>query len=275
LIFDDVEGGSLMDIERYFGQKAAERIEAPNENGASTTVEEFYDNVTDALEGDKPFIYILDSLDGLSSEAELNKAQEDKVARRKGKDIGGSYGDGKAKKNSGGIRQIIGPLQKQGSILIVISQTRDNIGFGAQFNPKTRSGGNAPIFYATTQIWYSIKEKLKKTVNGKPRKIGILSKVDIKRNRITGREVSVDIPILYGHGIDDTGSMVQYLVDEKHWSEKAGKITADEFNLEGSAEKLIKEIENGKKTDQLKEIVKKVWKEIQIQCEAARTNKYK
>ncbi|KKL16215.1 hypothetical protein LCGC14_2497770, partial [marine sediment metagenome] len=44
----------------------------------------------------------------------------------KGKIVAGSYGDGKAKKNSAGIRQLLGPLNKSGSIIFKINQTRDN-----------------------------------------------------------------------------------------------------------------------------------------------------
>ena len=60
LIYDDVEGGALMDKERYFGNKLAQRIEAPSgtrDNPEhSDTVESFYFNLDDAFKRREPFI---------------------------------------------------------------------------------------------------------------------------------------------------------------------------------------------------------------------------
>ncbi len=78
LIYDGVEGGALMDIEKYFGKKAAERIGPPatKEGGipvCSDTIESFYFHVADALDAGKPFIYVLDSQDCLTSKSEIKK----------------------------------------------------------------------------------------------------------------------------------------------------------------------------------------------------------
>ena len=69
---------------------------------------------------------------------------EEHAAR--GDQEGGSYGTEKAKINSERLRPVVNALRKNGSILILISQSRDRIGFGAKFDPKTRGGGNAPTF---------------------------------------------------------------------------------------------------------------------------------
>ena len=63
-IYDNAEDGALMDIQKFFGAKVAERIESPmiDEDGLldySSTIEEFYFNVDDAIQEQKPFIYIL------------------------------------------------------------------------------------------------------------------------------------------------------------------------------------------------------------------------
>ena len=109
-------------------------------------------------------------MDCLSSKEEADKFDQHKKAFRTGKKVPGSYGDGKAKKNSAGIRKLLSDLGKSDSILIIINQTRDNIGFG--FDKKTRSGGKALRFYATTEIWSSVVGKLKKNVRGKDRQQG-------------------------------------------------------------------------------------------------------
>ena len=66
LIFDDPEHGALMDKTRFFGKRLFNRIEEPD-NGNSYLLEDFYYNVEDALKENIPFIYILDSMDSLTS----------------------------------------------------------------------------------------------------------------------------------------------------------------------------------------------------------------
>jgi RecA/RadA recombinase len=273
-IFDAPEDGALMDMQRYFGTAVAKRLEPPKKDADGTplysdTIEEFYYNLDDAVEAGSPFIYILDSMDALTSKDESDKFQTQKTASRKGEDAAGSYGDGKAKKNSTGLRKILHKLRTTNSILIIINQTRDNLGFG--FEKKTRSGGRALKFYATLEIWSSIKGKLFKTVNGQKRQIGIISKIDIKKNRLTGRETSVEIPIFYSVGIDDIGSCVDYLLAEKQWPQsKTGKITAQEFDFAGTRDKLIQQIEANDQQSILRGLVAEVWRGIEQSCNVQR-----
>lgn len=278
LVFDNAEDGALMDMERYFGKDMAKRVAPPTEdkNGPvySTTIEEFYYHMDDLFSQNKPFIYILDSMDSLSSDSELEKFQEQKNAYRKGRDIPGSYGDGKAKANSSGLRKLIPRLRGTGSILIIISQTRDNVGTFS-FDKKTRSGGHALRFYASLELWSSIKGKIRKTVKGQEEHLGVICKVQVKKNRITGRERSIEIPIYYSTGIDDTGSCVNFLVERKHWSKDGSVIHAKEFGYKGSTEFIIEKVE--KKEEELQElrkIVTNVWQEIEDACEVHRRMKY-
>jgi RecA/RadA recombinase len=279
-IYDNAEDGALMDIERFFGSEVARRMEPPNTEKDGTpvysqTIEEFYYHVDDAVKIGAPFIYILDSMDSLSSEDEGFKFDQQKKAYRKGKEVPGSYGDGKAKKNSAGVRRLLPLLKKTGSILIIINQTRDNIaGFG--FEKKTRSGGHALRFYATLEIWLSVVEKIKKQVKGKPRQIGIMARAKIKKNRITGKEMSVDIPIYHSYGIDDIGSCVDYLVRESHWKKgKGGTVDATEFGLSISKEEVVKHIQTDRSLlKQLRGTVGIVWDEIEEACALDRIPRY-
>ena len=276
-IFDNAEDGALMDIRHFFGAKVADKIEAPQitKKGTtifSNTIEDFYYHVDDAVKDGRPFIYILDSMDSLSSEAEKTKFQDQKKANRKNKIITGSMGDGKAKKNSGGIRQLIPALKASGSILIVISQTRDNMGFG--FETKSRSGGHALKFYATLEIWSSCGKKIKKTVRGKDRPIGINSILKIKKNRVAGKDRQITVPIYYALGFDDVGGCIDYLLDENHWKQTGQTIIAPEFDFEGTKTKLIDIIEGGKLETKLRSIVQKVWDEIETACDPGRKPRY-
>lgn len=279
LIYDNVEDGCMIDLEKLFTRQVAERVQPPktNDDGSpiySYTVEEFYYNVDDAIKEGAPFIYILDSMDGLSSEAEGGKFEEHKQAYLKGKEAKGSYGDGKAKKNSEGLRKVMKGLRDSNSILIVICQTRDNIasfGFG---DGKTRSGGHALRFYSTLEIWTSLMGKIKKSVKGKDRNIGIKAKVKVKKNRITGQLHESTIDIYPFYGIDDIGGCIDYLISEGRWKKSGQTIKADDFNLSYTKDKLINYIEENGLYRKLQSIVGECWNEIVDASKLPRRKKY-
>jgi hypothetical protein len=279
-ILDDPEYGAMMDMERYFGAAVAERIEQASPEGASNYIEEFYYNITDLIDAGRPFLYVLDSVDALDTIDDEDKFEERKTAHRKGKtqDVSGSYGTSKAKTNSLDIKKVIRGLKKTKSILIIINQTRDNIGFGAQFKPKVRSGGRALEFYAAMRFWTKPVGTLKRKVKGKDRKVGRVTQVKIERNRITGKQREVTLPIYNSLGIDETGSLVDYLILEGQWKtskdEGKGNVIADEFDLELPKEKLIQHIEDNDLLDDLRDIASEVWNEIEAGCEVERKRRY-
>lgn len=290
-IHDNVEDGSLMDLEAFFGKSVSDKIEAPNYSGDvalfSETAEDFYNNVEKAIDKGIPFIYVLDSTDALDSDSSRKKDKKNANAAAKGAEQKGSYGDGKAKINSSRLRRLIPGLRKTGSILIMISQTRDNIGFNAMFNPEVVSGGRSLKFYATLEMWMSVMGSLKRKVGEKDRKIGMISKIEVKKNRVTGRDWTVYVPIYHSVGIDDLGGCIDFLVEEGHWKKKnksdddgkrkdanKGSLIAPEFDHEGTKEKLIQMIEDGEREQELKILVKEVFNNILDGCEVRRKVKY-
>lgn len=287
LVHDDVENGALMDKQDYFGTETNSRIISPAKEKDGTPiyskdVEDFYYYLDDYYKEGTPFVWVEDSMDSLTSSEEEKKFEENKKARRKvkskdGEESGGkgSYGVSKAKKNSENLRQVMPKLRDTNSILIIISQTRDNIG-GGLFGPKkTRSGGNALKFYATIEIWTSVIGKIKKTVKGKPREIGSKIQLVIKKNRVKGLKRKVTVDFYPSFGVDDIGSNIAYLLEEKHWTKKKGSIVAPEFDYEGTTEKLIKKIEEEEGETKLAKLVANVWKEIADNCKVERKKKYK
>ena len=165
-------------------------------------------------------------------------------------------------------------MKKTSSTLVIINQTRDNIGKEAMFKPKTRPGGKALTFYADIEIWTRVKTKLKKTVRKRPRFVGTMVKCDIKRSRKTGRRSIIDVPIYYGHGIDDVGCMIDYLLYEKHW--KGDKsIKADDYEFTGTKEALIRHIEQEELELDLACLVESVWQEIRDKSQIQRKPRYR
>ncbi len=278
LIHDNSEHGALMSIKKYFGPKVAARLEPPNgdkENPEySETLEQFYDYMDDAAKDGRPFIYILDSMDAIDAKEDQDTYEQNKKQRRKGKEASGTYGTAKAKLNSTSLRRVTAALRKSKSILIIISQTRKNIGFGAQYNPDTVAGGKALMFYCTLKISTKVLEKIKRTVKGKKRAIGIQSKVRVEKNRIQGKDRTIAVPIYYSVGVDDIGSCIDYLIDEKHWKGTEERVNAPEFDYSGSKDGLVSKIEEEELERELKAIVSEVWNDIEKACEVKRKPKY-
>jgi len=261
-IFDNVENGALMNIEKYFGKRVFDRIEWPGQH-PSFTIEEFYFNVENALKQKQPFIYVLDSMDSLSSKAEGKKFKELQKAFETDKDTTGSYGDGKAKVNSSMLRRVIGKkLSKSNSILIIINQTRDKMNAGKFEEKKTRSGGHALTFYASLEMWSSVAAKIQRVVRGQKKTIGNFCRIKIKKNRFVGEENTIKIPIFYKIGFDDIASCIDFLLEWKHWKKVKGIIKAKEFRCKGDYRKLIRRIESKGYEKDLSELVGDVWNEI-------------
>lgn len=287
LIFDDVEGGALMDIGHYFGKQAAQRIKAPKHRKGrpiySETVEDFYYTINDYIEAGNPFIYVLDSQDALDSKAGIKKFGKQRKAQDED-EVKGSYGTDKAKYHSEHIRQVIAGLRRTKSILIIIGQTRDNLGFS--FDPKTRAGGKALRFYANLEIWTSVGGKILKKVRDKERTVGAKCLAEVRKNRVTGKigkDRMVQIPIYYDLGIDDIGSCVDYLIAEKHWqkikkedgSEVKKKIyNAHDIICEGTRGEIIAYIEDQDLEEQVRKLTGKVWRAIEQECMPNRKRRY-
>lgn len=224
LIYDDVEHGCLFDIEQMFGKKLAKRLRAPrhDESGmpiCSSTVEDFFFNIDDFQDAKKPFVYVLDSMDSLTSSSSDVKFEENKTQRRndldKGKEttqLTQGYGDGKAKQISTNLRRVVKRLPDTGSILIIICQVRENItGYGPKW---VRSGGQALKFFAHEEYWLYNTKVLTRQMDKKERQYGHLSKVVLEKNRITGIKSSVEFPILIGAGISDADACLDWLCEE-------------------------------------------------------------
>lgn len=256
LVYDDAENGALFDVERLFGSRLAKRLRAPRytDEGLpiySATVEDFFFNIDDLQKERKSFVYILDSMDSLTSSPADMKFEENKDTRRtdleKGKqtsELTQGYGDGKAKLISGYLRRVVNRLAETGSILIIISQVRENItGYGAKY---TRSGGQALKFFAHEEYWFDSTKKLVRTIEKKDRQYGQVTKVEVKKNRITGYKMPVEFPILLGTGISDCDACLDWLCNEGRIvkpSRSNGLYEFQKLGLKANREEFIRKME--------------------------------
>jgi len=150
-----------------------------------------------------PGLYVLDSLDALSDDAEKERGFGE-----------GTYGGTKPKLIGQLFREHIDRLRELKVAMLVISQLRDKLGvtFG---ETKTRSGGKALDFYASQIIWLAEIEKIKRTVQGVQRVVGVKVKARIKKNKVGLPFREVEYPVLFGYGIDDLTAGVEWLLSIK------------------------------------------------------------
>jgi RecA/RadA recombinase len=286
LIFDNAERGALMDVRRYFG-KLADRIEPPKGTRAkpeySRITEEFYYNLDDALE-EGPCIYVLDSMDSLTTNDDdkkfdqfkdryqgKKKSQQESEGEEK---LKGSYGMAQAKINSRNIRGYAAMLDDTGSILVIISQTRDKV--GSQFPMRTHAGGKALKFFSHVEVWTSVKGDIKWTnILGKDRVVGSRILMDVQKNRITGWDsFKIEVPFHRSVGLDPIGASVDFLIDEGFWPEEKKVITAEQFGFKGKREQLIERIEGEDGESELHGYVQEVWDKIDAACAVKRKPRY-
>lgn len=150
-----------------------------------------------------PCLYVLDSLDALSDDAEMKRNLGD-----------ASYGTQKAKLLSEFFRKITKDITAANCTLIVISQVRQkiNVQFG---ETKTRNGGNALDFYASQIIWLAEVEKLKRTAGGMDRIIGVVVRIRNRKNKLGPAYREAEQTMLFGYGIADEESMLKWLLKAK------------------------------------------------------------
>lgn len=265
------------EAEHALDERFAERIGLPasvERPEQLETVEDFERDVYHFLKNSEvPSLYILDSLDALSDEAEMKKmtkqlesssksqkdASEDQE-QEGGKKQTGSYGMGKAKEMSRFFRLLAGQVEKTRCALGIISQVRDRVDvmFG---ETKTRSGGHALDHFASEIVWLSEVSKIEREVKGKKYIYGVNVLANVKKCKVGVPFKKVLFPIIFNYGVDDELSMMNYLSGMK-------ELTEGETKDLKSALKKARELNDRQYildnvTAPLKEKTIKVWQEIE------------
>lgn len=256
LIYDEPESSLEFNIERLFGRKVEERM---NTDIISSSVEAFHDNLLLKVNEGNPFIYGLDSLDAIRSEDDFTRDV------RKG-----SFGGSKPKLMSETLAKIVQGVKNTNSAILVVSQTRDNIGvtFG---NKKTRSGGRALKFFCCHEIWMSVESHIKR----KDLAVGVNVKVKVSKNKLTGKERVVGFPIYYDYGIDDVGSCIDFLIENKFWTKEKQTVKTHGDFIDGTEKALMAYFDESRDNQQrLKEVTEKAWKELEDSVATNRPSKY-
>lgn len=267
--YNDAEAGYSFDSKKIYGFE----IIKPNDN-ISTTLEDFgfdFKRELNELKNDEYLIYVLDSLDSLTSEAEIKRSKDRQKATEQGKSFDkGSYNLEKQKSLGEFFRLRRKEIKDKNCLLIVISQVRMNINvmFGSKYY---RTGGKALDHYSSQIIWLAVVEEYKK----KGRAIGISIKAKVKKNKIGKPFRECFIELLFDYGIDDiTGNIIflYNLKTPKGKIKKAEKLKWKEN--EYSLAKLVDYIEENNEKKELEQAVIQKWDEIEESISPKRKAKY-
>lgn len=180
------------------------------------TIEDIFEDLEDVLDYMEklkkpvPGLYIVDSLDALTSRAALRRD----VGGRNPVTGKGSYNLEKPKALSELFSKLTRRLKRANICLIIVSQLRDKIGvtFGEK---KTRSGGRALNFYASHIVWLSHLKTVYREIGKVRRATSIQIRARCKKNKIGKPLRECEFFIEFGFGVDDLEANLDFLAGNK------------------------------------------------------------
>lgn len=209
--YDDCESGYSFDTENLYGfeimpKNEEERIHSENVEDAFCNITKFCKSLKKSEFG----IYVLDSLDGLTSKEQDDRAEERLKAFEDGKDFDkGTYGMGKQKYLSQEFfPQLCDTIANYNVLVIIISQIRENVD-AFSFEKYSRSGGKAMDFYAHSVLWIATCKKILK----KDTPVGVVVKAKTTKSKTPRPYRECFFSFLYDYGLDSIGTNLDYVFD--------------------------------------------------------------
>lgn len=255
LYYDDVEQRLRIAVKKMFGKNILKRVDLLG----TEVIENFYLSVMDRVKKKRSFVYILDSFDALSDREEVKR-----------KELKKDY-PAKTILLTEMLRKIKGNIRNTNSFLSIVSQVRENI--GVMIGPsKKRAGGKALGHYCDYEQWLSQRGLVKR----KDLEVGVHVNVKVTKNSVTGKLREVKFDILHDYGIDDMGSMVDWLCENKFWKKPDKSQTIDTGSDFGimSRNKLIEIIDEECLETKLIGITAECWRQLEEEIRTRRKPRY-
>lgn len=250
------------EAEAAFDEPYAQRLGLPSArvdfgpNGMDSnwrTIEDIFSDLRERVDwhthNDEPGLYIIDSLDALTSRAALKREIGD-----------GSYNLEKQKILAQLFEQLIGEFKAGKLCIMIVSQVRDKIGFVVGEKHR-RSGGKSLDFYASHSLWLSHIKTLVRTIGGEKRPTGIRVQANCKKNKVSQPFRKCQFPITFGYGVDDVEASIDYLVEKKMVARLGIKQKEVDDYLDELAD--LTSAEYAKRAEQIRAVVIQVWAEIE------------
>jgi len=256
------------EAEAAFDQEYAESLGLPvdkvdfGKDGVGTqweTIEQIHDDLKAAVAQGKasgePGLYIIDSLDAISSVAELGREMTE-----------GSYGMEKQKQLGQMFRRLTQGMSRSRIHFLIISQVRENIGvaFGNKYR---RSGGKALDFYASQVVYLSHLKTLYKTVNKVKRATGVLVKVKCTKNKIGLPFRECEFSIRFGYGIDELAAAMEWLDQAGRAKELLNGSKLGDYLAESDR---LDDVEYRRRMRDVRKLVRRAWREVDEQFAPSR-----
>lgn len=263
--YDDIENRFSFNTKHLYGFNIIKKDQVN-----SYTIEDFTENIREKLkrlkEG-KLLIYVLDSFDALSSEAEVKRSEKDNEK--------GTFNLEKQKKLGEFFRLRAKEIKQKNCILIIISQVRENI--GVSFGPRYyRTGGKALDHWASLIVWLAEVEKHRR----KHLAYGITTKCRVTKvgNDKPFRECFLEI--VFDYGIDVVAGNILYLYDMyTEQGKRKEKIEKELFKWdkgEYSFKGLIAILEKNNQEKELSDMVQEKWEKTESAISSShRKEKYR
>ena len=118
---------------------------------------------------------------------------------------------------SQGLRKLGPFITKRGVCALFLNQNRENI--GVMFGDKvTTFGGRAIPYYSSARVMLMTGKKI---TNSKKQVVGITNRARVTKNKVAMPFKEADLPVFFGHGIDDSLASFEYL-KENGFLERSG-----------------------------------------------------
>ncbi|MQS51891.1 recombinase RecA [Companilactobacillus mishanensis] len=167
-------------------------------------------------------------------------------------DMGDAHVGLQARLMSQALRKLSGSINKTKTIALFINQIREKVGimFG---NPETTPGGRALKFYSTIRLEVRRAEQIKDGSDV----IGNRTKIKVVKNKVAPPFKVALVDIMYGHGISQTGELVDMAV-EKDIVNKAGSWYSYDDERIGQGRENAKQflVDNPDKMDEIRKRVR-------------------
>lgn len=224
-MYADAEHGYSFDTEPLYGFDIH-----PEGSDEPDNVEEAYYCIrkfAESLKDDEFGIYVLDSLDALTSNEQDERADERMKAIEAGKEMKGTYGMGKAKYLSQEFfPQLCSLIENKKILLIIVSQIRDNTDMFS-FEKYSVTGGKAIDFYCYMVFWLNTAKKYTYKEGETEVILGGTNILKVTKGKVPRPYRKCMYTYYFSRGIDNIETGVDYLFDIRT---KTGDISAPAAN---------------------------------------------